>query len=84
MTLRLCAKVLLHVWSYDFYDMTLSTEEQQRHFAFIKIQYMYILSYKMGGWMNYDFMSFSIVFQSYRDAGRMIMTGCVQWNPVYG
>ena len=26
MTLRLRAKVLLHVWSYDFYDMTLSTE----------------------------------------------------------
>ena len=26
MTLRLRAKVLLHVWSYDFYDMTLSTD----------------------------------------------------------
>ena len=25
-TLGLRAKVLLHVWSYDFYDMTLSTE----------------------------------------------------------
>ena len=23
MTLRIPAKVLLHVWSYDFYDMTL-------------------------------------------------------------
>ena len=22
------AKMLLHVWSYDFYDMTLSTEKQ--------------------------------------------------------
>ena len=31
MTLRVRAKVLLHVWSYDFYDMTLSTEEQRRH-----------------------------------------------------
>ena len=31
MTLRLCAKVLLHVWSYDFYDMTLSTEKQRCH-----------------------------------------------------
>ena len=31
MTLRLRAKVLLHVWSYDFYDMTLSIEEQRCH-----------------------------------------------------
>ena len=31
MTLRLRAKVLIHVWSYDFYDMALSTEEQRRH-----------------------------------------------------
>ena len=27
MTLRVCAKVLLHVWSYDLYDTTLSTEK---------------------------------------------------------
>ena len=26
MTLRLCVKVLLHMWSYDFYDTTLSTD----------------------------------------------------------
>ena len=26
MRLRVRAKVVLHVWSYDFYDMTLSTE----------------------------------------------------------
>ena len=25
------AKVLLHVWSYHFYDMTLSTGKQGRH-----------------------------------------------------
>ena len=31
MTLRIRAKVLLHVWSYDFYHMTLSTEKQRRH-----------------------------------------------------
>ena len=31
MTLRVCAIVLLHVWSYHIYDMTLSTERQQRH-----------------------------------------------------
>ena len=31
MTLRIPAKVLLHVWSYDFYDMSLSTGKQRRH-----------------------------------------------------
>ena len=31
MTLRIPAKVLLHVWSYDFYDMALSTGKQRRH-----------------------------------------------------
>ena len=31
MTLRIRAKVLLHVWPYDFCDMTLSTESQRRH-----------------------------------------------------
>ena len=31
MTLRIPTKVLLHVWSYDFYDMTLSTGKQRRH-----------------------------------------------------
>ena len=36
MTLRVRAKVLLHVWSYDFYDMTLTTESQ-RHYMISKI-----------------------------------------------
>ena len=31
MTLRIPAKVLIHVWSYDFYDMKLSTGKQRRH-----------------------------------------------------
>ena len=31
MRLRILAKVLIHVWSYDFYDMTLSTGKQRRH-----------------------------------------------------
>ena len=31
MTLRIPAKELLHMWSYDFYDMTLSTGKQRRH-----------------------------------------------------
>ena len=29
LTLHVCAKMLLHVWSYDFYGTTLSTEQQQ-------------------------------------------------------
>ena len=29
------------------------------------------------------FYVISTVFQSYQDDGRMIMKGCVQWNPVY-
>ena len=36
----------------------------------------------MDGWMTCDFTSFSTVFQSYQDDGRMIMKGCVQWKPV--
>ena len=31
MTLRVRAEVLLHVWSYDFYDTMLFTELQRRH-----------------------------------------------------
>ena len=31
MTLRIPAKVFIHVWSYDCYDMTLSTGKQRRH-----------------------------------------------------
>ena len=33
------------------------------------------------GWMTRDFTSFSTIFQSYQDDERMIMKGCVQWNP---
>ena len=31
MTIRIPANVLIHVWSYDFYDMMLSTGKQRRH-----------------------------------------------------
>ena len=34
----------------------------------------------MDGWMTCDFTSFSTVFQSYQDDGRMIMTVC-NWTP---
>ena len=38
------------------------------------------------GWdgMTCNFMSFSTVFQSYQDDGRLIMKGCVQWSSIYG
>ena len=36
----------------------------------------------MNGWMTCNFMSFSTVFRSYQGNGRMIMKGCMQWNPV--
>ena len=39
MTLRIPAKVLLHVWSYDFYDMTLSTGKQRRHMIIVFMEY---------------------------------------------
>ena len=32
------------------------------------------------GWLTCNFMSFSIVFQSYQDDGQVIMRGSVQWN----
>ena len=38
MTLRIPAKVLIHVWSYDFYGMTLSTGKQRRHMIIILIK----------------------------------------------
>ena len=33
--------------------------------------------------MTCGFTSFSTVFQSYQDNGRVIIKGCMQWNPVY-
>ena len=35
----------------------------------------------MAGWITCGCPSFSAVFQSYQDNGRMIMKGSVQWNP---
>ena len=39
--------------------------------------------YVLDRWMICDFTSFSTVFETYQDDGRMIMKGCVQRNPVY-
>ena len=40
---------------------------------------------RVNGWMETcDFTSVLTVFQSYQDDDRLIMKGCVQWNPVYG
>ena len=44
MTLHIAAKVLIQVWSYDFYDMTLSTGKQRRHMINIFSQVLTILS----------------------------------------
>ena len=45
MTLRIPAKVLIHVWSYDFYDMTLSTGKQRRHMINDVIHWKTLTSY---------------------------------------
>ena len=37
----------------------------------------------MDGCMTCDFTSFSTVFQSYQNDGRMLMKGRVQWKSVY-
>ena len=39
---------------------------------------------EMNEWITCNFTSFSTVFQSYLDDGRLIMKGCVQWNSIYG
>ena len=36
------------------------------------------------GWMTCEFTSFSTVFRSYQDDGRLMIKGCVQWRSVYG
>ena len=37
---------------------------------------------QMDRWMTCNLMSFSTVFQSYKDNGCVIMKGCLQWNLV--
>ena len=46
---------------------------------FCKGKYLdFALFAMMDGWMTCSFTSFSTVFQSYQDDGRLIMKGCVQ------
>ena len=42
MTLRASNQVLCNVWSYDFYEMTLATEEQRRHMINAVTKHIYI------------------------------------------
>ena len=42
------------------------------------------LKIRYDGLMTCNFTSFSTVFQSCQDKGRVIIKGCVQWDPVYG
>ena len=42
MTSRLRAIVLLHMWSYGFYDITLSTEKQRPYMIKTNIEFAYI------------------------------------------
>ena len=48
------------------------------------IKVVIIPYWKMDGRMTCDVTSFSTVFQSYQDNGRLIMKGCMQWGFVYG
>ena len=43
-----------------------------------------VLIVNMNGWITCDFMSVSTAFQSYQDDERLIMKGCLQWNPING
>ena len=46
--------------------------KSQKLFSFIQM---------VNGWTTCNLMSFSTIFQSYRDNGRVIMKGCVQYGP---
>ena len=51
----------------------------------LQLMFGFTLSAKttvLDGWLTCDFASFSTVFQSYQDDERLIMKGCVQWNPI--
>ena len=40
--------------------------------------------FRIDGWITCNFTSFSTVFQSYKDDGRVIVKDCAQLNPIYG
>ena len=43
MTLRIPVKVIIHMWLYDFYDMTLSTGKQRHHMISTFINIVFFL-----------------------------------------
>ena len=42
-----------------------------------------IFPHLSSSWLNCYYPTFSTVFQSYRDNGRVLMKGCVQWDLIY-
>ena len=48
MTLHECTKMLFNMWSYNFYDMTLSTEQQRLHMINYDVVYTYICLHLRG------------------------------------
>ena len=52
-------------------------------FCLLTIVHKFKVDGWMDGWMTGNFTSFSTVFQSYQDDGRVLMKGCVQWVPTY-
>ena len=50
---------------------------------FTELDVWQLLSTMHDGWMTWNFMPFSTVFQSYQDDAQVIMKGCVQWILIY-
>ena len=74
-----------------FVNFILAFRSFRQFQGWIGTEYCQVLDFTKGsvklrrdGWMTCDFTSFSTVFQSYQDHERLLMTGYVQWNPVYG
>ena len=65
MMLRIPAKVLIHVWSYNFYDMTLSTGKQRRHM--INCIFILFTKYMKNDFTGYMQNIFYTTFQSNMD-----------------
>ena len=62
MMLSIPAKVLIYVWPYNFYDMTLSTGKQRRHM--INCIFILFTKYMKNDFTGYMQNIFYITFQS--------------------